>query len=367
MNRAMTKKITIIGGGYAGTMLARELDTHANITLIEPREKWVHNVAMIRAMARPELLDEIVMPYGGLLKRGKIIRGRVASIDGHDAILEDGTVISGDMIIIATGSTYAAPFKMQGDDEAAFLAKAKRVITQIDKAKNIAIVGAGAVGSELAGELAFARPEKNITLIAADDRLFSGYPAKLGRAMQRQLGELGVKLRLGERINKLKQTDAPFVPPKNKIKLSDGFPIDADLVIPVIGARPVADLLQKLADVTFDDQGRAKVDGWLRPTTNPDLFVVGDIASTGDTMTIVGLTRQVGWLKKAIKAHLRGKPIAAMKPYKPWPKPLILLPLGPDKGASALPFGVTGPFLTSAIKGKKLFIPRYHREFDWQP
>ncbi|MEP2102804.1 MAG: FAD-dependent oxidoreductase [Parasphingorhabdus sp.] len=363
----MTKKITIIGGGYAGTMLARELDRHADISLIEPREKWVHNVAMIRALARPELLDEIVMPYDKLLKNGKIVRGRVASIDGNSAILEDGTEIAGDIIIIATGSTYAAPFKMRSDDEAAFLTQTKRVMDQIDKAKNIAIVGAGAVGSELAGELAFARPDKQVTLISADENLFPTYPAKLGRSMQRQLGELGVKVRLGERIKKLKQTDAPFVPTKNKIKLSDGFPIDADLVIPVIGSKPVTGLLQNLADVTFDDQGRAKVDGWLRPTANPDLFVIGDIASTGDTMTIVGLTRQVGWLKKTLKAHLRGKAIADMKPYTPWPKPLILLPLGPDKGASALPFGVTGPFLTSAIKGKKLFIPRYHREFDWKP
>lgn len=367
MNRAMSKKITIIGGGYAGTMLARELDAHAAISLIEPRDKWVHNVAMIRALARPELLDEIVMPYDGLLKNGQVVQGRVAAMDGNTAILEDGTEIAGDMTIIATGSSYAAPFKMQGDDSAGFLTKAKRVITQIDKAKYIAIVGAGAVGSELAGEIAFARPEKQVTLISSDDSLFPAYPAKLGRSMQRQLGELGVKLRLGERIKKLKSSDEPFVPLKNKIKLSDGFPIDADLVIPVIGAKPVTGVLQTLDGVAFDDHGRAGVDGWLRPTANPDLFIVGDIASTGDTMTIVGLTRQVGWLKKALKAHLRGKRMEDIKPYKPWPKPLILLPLGPDKGASALPFGVTGPFLTSAIKGKKLFIPRYHKEFNWKP
>ncbi len=363
----MSKKITIIGGGYAGTMLARELDSHADISLIEPREKWVHNVAMIRALARPELLDDIIMSYDGLLKKGRVVRGRVASMDGTTAILEDGNKISSDMTIIATGSNYAAPFKMQGDDSAAFVTKAKRVMTQIGKANNIAIVGAGAVGSELAGELAFARPEKRITLISAAETLFPDYPAKLGRNMQRQLGELGVKLRLGERIKKLKRTDEPFVPLKNKIKLSDGFPIDADLVIPAIGAKPQTSLLQTVDGVVFDDHGRASVDDRLRPTDNPDLFVIGDIASTGDTMTIVGLTRQVNWLKKAIKAHLRGKAMTEVKPYKPWSKPLILLPLGPDKGASALPFGVAGPLLTSAIKGKKLFIPRYHREFNWTP
>ncbi|MEH6757091.1 MAG: FAD-dependent oxidoreductase [Parasphingorhabdus sp.] len=362
----MNKKITIVGGGYAGTMLAKALDGYADITLIEAREKWVHNVAMIRAMARPELLDEIVIPYKNLLKNGRVVRSRVTAIDGNIAMLGDGTPIDSDMIVIATGSTYAAPFKMQGEDSTHFLSKAKKVIVQIDKAQNIVIVGAGAVGSELAGELAFARPEKRITLISPDDSLFPSYPAKLGRMMQRQLGDLGVKLRLGERIKKLKRTDEPFIPSKNMIKLSDGFPIDADLVIPVIGSKPVTDLLQSLGGVIFDENGRACVDGWFRPTENPDLFAVGDIASTGDTMTIVGLTRQVNWLTKAIKANLRGKAMKDIRPYKPWSKPLILLPLGPDKGASALPFGVTGPLLTSAIKGKKLFIPRYQREFGWK-
>lgn len=361
----MAKKITIIGGGYAGIMLAKQLEAHADISLIEPRDKWVHNVAMIRALARPELLDEIVMPYDGLLQKGKLCRGRAVAIDGTTTILENGTTISGDKVIVATGSNYALPFKMQNDDSAAFVSQAKKVMAQIDKAQSIAIVGAGAVGCELAGELAFARPEKQVTLLSADARLLPTFPEKLGRIMARQLGELGVKLRLSERIEKLKKTDQPFVPTKGQIKLADGFPIAADLVIPVVGTKPVTDLLQPLETVEFNPQGRVMVDNWLRPTANPDLFVVGDIAATGDMMTIIALTRQVNWLVKALKADLRGQPIANMKPYKPWSKPMILLPLGPDKGASALPIGVTGPFLTRAIKGKTLFIPRYKRELGW--
>lgn len=363
----MMKKITIIGGGYAGTMLARALDKHAEITLIEPRDKWVHNVAMIRALVQPELLDEIVIPYDGLLKKGKIVRDRAASIDGTNAVIEDGTEIAGDILIVATGAGYAAPFKMQGDDSGAFLKKARRVIAQIDKAEQISIVGAGAVGVELAGEIASARPEKSITLVSASETLFPAYPPRLGRSMQRQLKELGVKVRLGERVAGLPHTDEPFKPATGKLPLSDGFPIPADLVIPVVGAKPVTAIMKSLEDVVFDAKGRVEVDGWLRPTPNPNLFVTGDIASTGDTMTIVGLTRQVGWMVKMLKAHLNGKPVEKVRVYKPWPKPLILLPLGEDKGASALPFGVVGPLLTSSIKGKKLFIPRYHREFDWKP
>jgi hypothetical protein len=44
-----------------------------------------------------------------------------------------------------------------------------------------------------------------------------------------------------------------------------------------------------------------------------------------------------------------------------------LIPLGPSHGASVLPLTkngmVVGPFLTAAIKGKKLFILQTRKEF----
>jgi hypothetical protein len=61
-----------------------------------------------------------------------------------------------------------------------------------------------------------------------------------------------------------------------------------------------------------------------------------------------------------------GKDIETLPAYSPWRTAPILLPLGPEKGASVLPIGdgvVVGDSLTSAIKGKDLFIPRYRKEF----
>ena len=53
-----------------------------------------------------------------------------------------------------------------------------------------------------------------------------------------------------------------------------------------------------------------------------------------------------------------------------WPHTApILVPLGARRGASVLPITkkglAVGPFLTSAIKGKQLFIPRYWKEFGY--
>ena len=84
-------------------------------------------------------------------------------------------------------------------------------------------------------------------------------------------------------------------------------------------------------------------------------------------MTIVAVSRQVPWLAKTLLGLAAGREIEALPTYRPWPSPPTLVPLGAKRGASVLPVTrsgrVVGPFLTGAIKGKSLFIPRYHKEF----
>lgn len=139
----MTFKTVIIGGGYAGFNLARLLDAHVDVTLVEAREAFVHNVAAIRATVAPDLLDQIVIPYDRLLKRGRVVRGRAASIDGDGITLTDGTRIEADAIVVATGSHYAAPFKPHGDSAADFKPRMAEIAAQITAAGQAVIVGAG--------------------------------------------------------------------------------------------------------------------------------------------------------------------------------------------------------------------------------
>ncbi len=177
---------------------------------------------------------------------------------------------------------------------------------------------------------------------------------------------MGVTLRLGTSARKLQHTDTPFA---GRLDMTSGDPIEADLIFPVIGAKPVTDLLSSVPGVTLDTLGRAKVDAWLRPTASSTLFALGDAAAAGDAMTIVAVTRQEPWLAKTIKALLGGKKPESLPRYTPWPAPPILIPLGPKQGASVLPVTkkgmVVGPFLTAAIKGKQLFIPRTRKEFGY--
>ena len=83
-------------------------------------------------------------------------------------------------------------------------------------------------------------------------------------------------------------------------------------------------------------------------------------------MTVVAATRQVPWLAKTLRKLAGGAALESLPAYARWKLAPILVPLGPAIGASVLPIGgglVVGDWLTAAIKGKQLFIPRYHKEF----
>jgi NADH dehydrogenase FAD-containing subunit len=356
-------KIAIIGGGYAGFDLARRLDAHADVTLIEARDAFVHNVAAIRAVAQPDLLARIVIPYDRLLKRGRTLRGRATAIDASGVSLADGSRIAVDAIVVATGSHYAAPFKPQSDTAADFADAVRAVAAQVAAAEQIVIVGAGAVGVELAGEIKAVHPGKAVALVSNQPRLFPSYPETLHQKLVERLLARGVALHLGQAASGLARTDAPH---DGEIALADGTRLTG-LIVPAIGARITTSPAHALPDVQAQPNGQLAVDGWLRPSSLANVFVLGDLAATGEGMTVVAATRQSPWLARALRAMASGKPITSLPAYASWRVPPILVPLGPKLGASVLPLGkglVVGDRLTAAIKGKSLFIPRYHKEFD---
>ena len=109
----MVKRVIIVGGGYAGTALSRALDKVAEVRLVEARDRFVHNVAAIRGIVDPSLLDRILLPYDRLLRRGHVWQGVVADASSAGVTLASGEHIEGDIVVVATGSTYASPFKPQ--------------------------------------------------------------------------------------------------------------------------------------------------------------------------------------------------------------------------------------------------------------
>ena len=353
----MSQKIAIVGGGYVGAEFAKALDGTAQVTLIEPRSHFVHAPAMIRAVVEPSLLDRALLPYDRLLTNGRVLASKATGIDEKGVTLDDGTRVEADQIVVATGSGNAMPFKPQGADIAGLKADNQRIHQQLKAAQSIGIVGAGAVGTELAGEIAFAMPDKKVTLISSDAALFPTMPSKLGSSLAAKLRKAGVTLVLGQMAENLQSMTEPYA---GALQLADGSQHDFDLIFPVIGSRANSELLDKLAGAQKTTANRIKVDPWMRPSSLPNVFAAGDVADAGDAMTIVATSRQLPWLKAALSGLAQGKTIEDMKPYKPWgSKAPILVPLGPKRGNSFLGFFTAGDFLTSKMKGTDLFLKKY--------
>ncbi|MEM7445246.1 MAG: FAD-dependent oxidoreductase [Pseudomonadota bacterium] len=354
----MPKRIVIVGGGYVGVDLAKNLEDKADVTLIEQRSHFVHTPAMLRAVVQPSILDRALIPYDRLLKRGRRVQARAAKVDDSGVIMDDGKRVEADIIVVATGSENTMPFKAKGGDIEGLRAANARVHGTLQKATSVAIVGGGAVGVELAGEITHAMPNTRITLITDQPSLFPDLPKKLGSQLAGKLRGAGVDLVFGARADNLESLTEPY---SGTLTLSNGQEISADLIFPTIGSRAVSALLETLPGTEKGSANRYKVDNRLRPSSLANVYAAGDVVDAGDVMSIVAISRQLPWLKKALQALVDGKRVEDLKPYKPWNKAPILVPLGPRRGNSFLGLMTVGDGLTSKIKGKDLFLTRYNK------
>lgn len=349
------RRVLIVGGGYAGTRLARLLDAKADVVLIERRDAFVHNVAAIRAVADLSWLEKVVVPYDRLLARGEVIRGEVTTVRPDGATLRDGRHFDADFVVLAPGSSYASPFKPRdGEDHSTYQQRVREAHARLANAGSVAIVGAGPVGIELAGEISTSFPDKSVTLIADEDRLLPGYRPALSNKLLHDLRALGVHVLLGRRALNLPVTQEPYGPASITF---DGAPaVEADLVFPVLGASPNTAFLDHSTGVTLE-RGRIVVDDRLQLPGLPGVFALGDAALTGDTLTIGGVQRQAPYLSKLLFRLMAGDALDDVRPYTSSPKPVIVVPVGPEHGASQSPMSlVVGAWATKHIKGRKLFV-----------
>jgi NADH dehydrogenase FAD-containing subunit len=108
--------VLVIGGGYGGIAVAKGLDDVADVTLVEPKDAFVHNVAALRALVAPEWLPKIFLPYDHLLQNGRVVRDRVVRLEGRRALLGSGSAMDADFVVLATGSSYPFPAKSDSTD-----------------------------------------------------------------------------------------------------------------------------------------------------------------------------------------------------------------------------------------------------------
>ena len=318
------QRVVIVGGGYAGVTLAKELDASWDVVLVERKDRFYHNVGAMRAYADASLYPRLLIPYDRLLQRGRVVYEEVISVGSRFVRAGSGMTLETDAVVVATGSGYAMPFKTSLRESAAFLTEARGMSEQLADAGRVAILGDGPVAVELAGEVSWRYPQKKVQLVGAGTRLLAGAGnRRLGERMLGILRGRGVEVVFGQRSA-----------------------AGADLVVQAFGA--------EMGVPCLGATGRVPVDGHFGVPGLPGVYAIGDAADCGEPALTFLARRQARYLAR----YLRDR---RMEPYVTARRMAMAVPLGPREGAVQLPLPglpVFGNWVTSWLKGRDLFIEK---------
>jgi len=353
--------VVVIGGGYGGISVASGLDDVADVTLVEPRDAFVHNVAAWRALVEPEWLERIFFPYAGLLRSGRVVHERAAQVEPGRVVLASGEEIAADYIVLATGSSYPFPAKSDVLDAGEARAKYRAAHEALARAERVLVLGAGPSGLELSGEIKAAFPGKHVTIVdAADDILAGPFDPALRAELRGQLDTLGIELLLGSRLREQPPSEpglhAPFT-----TTTEAGADVTADIWYRCYGVRPATDYLAGELAAARADNGDVAVTPALRVEGQDTVFALGDIVGVDAKMAgVAGL--QAKTVVDNLRALIDGD--GALSDYEPMP-PAIFVPLGPEGGAGQLPGAdtISGPDVVADIKGRHMLVDRYAELF----
>jgi NADH dehydrogenase FAD-containing subunit len=206
---ANPQNVVVIGGSYGGLWLAKQLanslPTGYRVVLIEKRSHFNFTWIFPRVSVVENHEHKAFVPYGpGLagLPEGSLLfkRGVANSMDEKSVTLQDGATIEYKFLAIATGSTGAEPWGSDLEDKREGIDAFQKMQNKIRAAKNLLVVGGGAVGVELAADVKDMYPEKTVTLVHSREKLLNSFGPKLHEYAMAELLESGVDVYLGERV-----------------------------------------------------------------------------------------------------------------------------------------------------------------------
>ena len=90
MTRLSTPLWWLSAEATVGISVAKALDEHATVTLVEPKDAFVHNIAALRSVVQTDFLPRMFLPYDRLLAHGEVLRDRAVRVDGHTVELAAG-------------------------------------------------------------------------------------------------------------------------------------------------------------------------------------------------------------------------------------------------------------------------------------
>ncbi|MEI7054279.1 FAD-dependent oxidoreductase [Nocardioides sp. CCNWLW239] len=202
------------------------------------------------------------------------VRAEGLDTEGRSVTTSAGE-IGYDALVIATGSTATTVPELAGIRGVHVLRRyddALAVRESLARSREVVIVGAGFIGSEIASA-ARARGIE-VTLLEASDRpLARAVGPRAATRLMHLHAEAGVRLLTSTTVSGIRSTDRGI----DKVELSTGEAVAADAVVLGIGARPATDWLRGSGVALDPRSGGVRCDRRLA-TSAPGVWAAGDIA-----------------------------------------------------------------------------------------
>lgn len=355
MANAKKPRIVVIGGGAGGLELVSRLGRkgRARVTLIDGQlsHLWkplLHEVAAGTLDSQQDDVDYIALAhrrnfefllgrFDGLDRGNKQVH-IAETRDENDKVIIPARTIPYDLLVIAIGSVtndFGTPgvrehcsFLDSREQADAFqrrlLENYMRAQTQTEPLRegqlNVAIVGAGATGVELAAELhhvtrqmvayGFDRivPEKDvkISIFEAGQRILPALHKRIARGAGEQLQKLHVNIYTGRRVERVAAEG---------LYTQDGMFFPAEMKVWAAGIK-APDFLKDIGGLETNRHNQLAVRQTLQTTRDDDIFACGDCASCPmpDSTRPVPPTaqaahQQAALLVKSLQRRLEGRPL----------------------------------------------------------
>lgn len=356
-------RIVVVGGGAAGLELVTRLGdrlgrkSRASITLVESARTHLWKPLLHAVAAGSIDPGEYEVSYlaqahwhGFRYHFGEMIGLDRTSEEVHLAATFDDEgrqitpprAVGYDTLVIAIGSVtndfgtpgvaeYAVPLEIPAQAERfnrRLVNACLRAQTQPGPVRpgqlHVAVVGAGATGTELAAELHRTTrevvaygfdhidPERDIrvVLIEATSRILPGLPEHISDATRRLLDQIGVKVRTGARVKEVTLEG---------VTLADGSFVASELVVWAAGVK-APEVLGRLDGLENNRINQLVVEPTLQTTRDPAIFAIGDCAacpragaSTAVPPRAQAAHQEAAHMVRQIERRLRGQRLRAYK------------------------------------------------------
>lgn len=305
--------VVIIGGGFGGLYAAKRLaKQQVNVTLIDRRNHHLFQPLLYQVATAGLSPGNIASALRGILHRHSCVRvllGEMSDLDvqGNAVILTDGSRITYDYLIVATGASHSyfgndqwaahAPGLKTLEDALEIRRRVLAAYEWAERTDDLAerealltfvVIGGGPTGLELAGALgemahltlrdnfrSINPAEAKILLIELMDRILPTYPPDLSQKAAESAKRLGVTVMtgtkvvdVGERHVTVQQGEETKTIPTHTIIWAAG-----------VQASPMGKVIQAQTGAELDRVGRVIVEPDLSVRGHPNIFVIGDLAN----------------------------------------------------------------------------------------